>query len=187
MNIYDFDDTIFDGDSSVYFIKYSLVRHPFLVILSLFKTIIPFIKYKRKKTDFGNVKAVLFSFVTKIKEIDTYMDNFVLKYQDNIKPYYLELHKSNDVIISASFRFIVEPLCKKMDINNVIATEYDVKTGKLIGKNCKSEEKIRRFNELYKDVIVDNAYSDSLTDIPMFERAKKGYIVKGYDLIEYKK
>lgn len=186
MNIYDFDDTIFDGDSSVCFIKYSLVRHPLLVITSFIKGIIPFIKYLFKSASLGDVKGVLFSFVSKIDNFQLYMDEYVLKYQDNIKPYYLELHKSSDVVISASFSFIVEPLCKKLDINNVIATNYDVKTGSIIGKNCKGEEKIRRFNELYKDSIVEFAYSDSLSDIPMFNRAKKAYIVKGYKLIPYK-
>lgn len=185
MNIYDFDDTIFDGDSSLYFIRYSLIRHPFIVLVAFIKTIIPFIKYKKGIIKFGCVKAKLFSFVTKIKDLDSYMELFSLKYKDNIKGYYKDIRKDNDVIISASFRFIVESLCNKMDIKNVIATEYDTSTGNIIGLNCKGEEKIRRFNLLYGNSIVDNAYSDSLTDIPMFKRAKKGYIVKKYDLIEY--
>ena len=45
MNIYDFDNTIFKGDSSIKFIKYSLLRHPFIVIPSMFKSLWECIKY----------------------------------------------------------------------------------------------------------------------------------------------
>lgn len=187
MNIYDFDETIFDGDSSVCFIKYSLIHKPFFVLWSFIKTIKELIKYIFKKSNFGLIKSELFSFVKYIKDFDTYMDNYILKYQDKIKPYYLSQHKDNDVIISASFEFIVKPLCEKLNIKNVIATKYDVKKGKIIGKNCKGKEKIKRFNQLYNNVIVEEAYSDSLSDIPMFEIAKDAYLVKGYELIKFNK
>ena len=185
MNIYDFDDTIFDGDSSVCFIRYSLAHKPFLVIFSIMKTTKEVVKYLFKKSSIGLIKSELFSFVKYINDFDKYMDNFVMKYYKRVKPYYFKKQKENDVIISASFEFIVKPLCKKLNINNVIGTKYDVKKGSIIGSNCKGEEKIKRFRKLYKDAKVNEAYSDSLSDVPMFKIAKKGYLVKGYELILY--
>ena len=44
MNVYDFDDTIYDGDTNKDLLKYSLKKYPLLVIKSLLKTIIPFLK-----------------------------------------------------------------------------------------------------------------------------------------------
>ena len=35
MNVYDFDDTIYDGDTNRDLMKYSFKRHPFLVIKAL--------------------------------------------------------------------------------------------------------------------------------------------------------
>ena len=148
MNIYDFDDTIFAGDSSVEFIKYSFVRHPFLVIWCLIKALKEAIKYLFKKSNFGLIKSELFSFVKYLSNIDDYMDKYVLKHQKHIKKFYLDQKKDDDVVISASFDFIVRPFCEKLGIKYIIATEYDTKKGKIIGKNCKGQEKIIRFNKV---------------------------------------
>ena len=115
------------------------------------------------------------------------MHKYVLRKQKNIKKFYLEQKKDNDVIISASFDFIIKPFCESLGIKNVIATKYDVKKGHIIGVNCKGEEKVKRFNEQFKNVKVDKAYSDSLSDIPMFTLAKKAYLVKGEKLSLYQK
>ena len=187
MNIYDFDNTIFDGDSSCKFILYSIKKHPILLIESILKALKETIKKMFGKSDFGNVKGELFSFVKKIDNFDDYVNNFILKYSKNIKRFYLEGQKEDDVIISASFDFIVVPFCKSIGIKNIIATKYDVKKGKIIGKNCKGREKIVRFREIYKKEVVSEAYSDSLSDIPMFEIAKKAYLVKKKRIIPYVK
>jgi len=187
MNIYDFDNTIFAGDSSVKFIKYSLIRHPFLVIWCFLKALKECIKYLFKKSNFGLVKSELFSFVKHIKNLEDYMDKYVLRHQKNIKQFYLEQKKEDDVVISASFDFIVRPFCERLGIKYIIATEYDTKNGKIIGKNCKGKEKIVRFNKIFKKPKVYEAYSDSLSDIPMFEIAKKAYLVKNDKIIKYSK
>ena len=187
MNIYDFDDTIFRGDSSVNFIKYSLIRHPLLVIWSFIKAGVEGIKYLFKKSDFGLVKSELFSFVKFIKNLEEYMEKFVLRNQKNIKNFYLEQKREDDVVISASFEFIVRPFCEKLGIKYIIATKYDTKKGCIIGKNCKGKEKIVRFNEIFTKPKVNEAYSDSLSDIPMFKIAKKAYLVKDDELIPFEK
>lgn len=186
MNIYDFDDTIFDGDSSVRFIKYSFIHHPFLVTFSIIKSLKEVIKYIFKRSDVGSIKSVMFSFVKYIENLDEYMNDYVLKNQSRIKKFYLEQKRNDDVIISASFDFIVRPFCEKLGIKHIIATKYDTKKGCIIGNNCKGKEKIRRFNEIFKNKKVTKAYSDSLSDIPMFEIAKQAYLVKGENLISYK-
>ena len=73
MNIYDFDNTIFKGDSSVKFIKYSLIRHPFIVTISIIKGFKEGLKYAFKKSNLGLVKSELFSFVKNISNFDEYI------------------------------------------------------------------------------------------------------------------
>ena len=183
MNIYGFDDTIFEGDSSVKFIKYSLIRHPLLLTWSLIKALKECIKYLFKKSNFGLIKSELFSFVKHINNLDEYMNKYVLKHQKFIKKFYLEQKKEDDVVISASFDFIVRPFCEKLGIKYIIATKYDTEKGHIIGNNCKGLEKIVRFNEIFKNPNVKEAYSDSLSDITMFEIAKKAFLVKDDILI----
>jgi len=187
MNIYDFDDTIFDGDSSVEFIKYSIIRHPFMLTWCFIKTIKECVKYLFRKSNIGLIKSELFSFVKHINNLDEYINDYVLKHQKNIKKFYLEQKKDDDVVISASFDFIVRPFCEKLGIKTIIATKYDTNKGCIIGNNCKGKEKIIRFKEVIKNPKVNEAYSDSLSDIPMFEIAKKAYLVKDDQLTMYEK
>ena len=81
----------------------------------------------------------------------------------------------------------MKPFCDKLGIKHVIATKYDTKKGCIIGKNNKGKEKIVRFREIFKNSKVNEAYSDSLSDIPMFEIAQKAFLVKGEKLIPYEK
>lgn len=180
MNIYDFDNTIFKGDSSSKFIKYSLVRHPIKVLKCLFKVIPLYLK----NSEFDIIKSELFSFVKYIDNFDDYMDKFINKNLKYIKKFYLDNQKDNDLIISASFDFIIERFCNKLNIKNVISSKYDIKNGCIIGKNCKGIEKVKEFNKLYKGNIVNNAYSDSLSDIPMLKLANNAYLVKNNKIIK---
>lgn len=179
MNIYDFDNTILKGDSSVKFILYSLHHHPFLVIIGMFKAFFALFKSNKKK---GIIKSHLYSFVKDIPDLDSYVNKFILKNNQNIKKFYLERQKDDDVVISATYDFIIEPFCASLGIKNVIATKYDTKKGILIGNHCKGEEKIKRFDKEYPHALVENAYSDSFSDMPMFQKAKNAYLVKGEKL-----
>ena len=181
MNLYDFDNTIFKGDSSVKLIKYSFVRHPIMLTISSIKAF----KELIKGSSLGSIKSELFSFVKKIPDLDSYINKFILKNKKHIKKFYLERQKDDDVVISASFDFLIIPFCHSIGIKNVIATKYDTKNGCIIGKNCKGEEKVKRFNEKYKNAKVSEAYSDSLNDIPMFKLAKKAYLVKNEEITLY--
>ena len=185
MYLFDFDNTIYDGDSSLDLVLYSLVRHPLLVICSMFKTIYIFILYMFKVKSFNNVKESIFSFLYKIKDLYSYIDVFVLKHNHKIKKWYVSRNKSKDVIISASYDLWIEPFCKSIGAYNVISTKVN-KSGKIIGNNCKGKEKVILFKKLYKNVKVKEAYSDSYSDKPMLDLAKKGYIVKKNNIILYK-
>lgn len=184
MNIYDFDNTIFKGDSSIKFIKYSLLRHPFIVIPSMFKSLWECIKYVFHKSDFNKIKSSMFSFVRKIKNIDEYLDIYVDKKMKYIKKFYYENQKDDDVIISATYDFIIKRFCKRLNIKYFIASKYDIKNGINIGNNCKGEEKVKRFYEMFKSPIVNEAYSDSNSDLPMLKLAKTAYLVQDDKLIK---
>lgn len=186
MNIYDFDDTIYTGDTMIDILKYSIVRHPFLVLSSILKTIKYYLRYKNKKAPFENVKENLLSFLFKIKNREEYINKFIESKKHKIKKWYLENQKEDDIIISASYELWIKPFCNKIGIKNVIATITD-ENGKILGKNCKREEKVRRLYEEFPNIKVNESYSDSKTDIPMLEIAKKPFIVEKNNLIEYTK
>lgn len=186
MNIYDFDDTIYEGDSTIDFIKYSIKKHPIYMIKCITLTIIPTIKYLLGKGSIEKVKSSLFSYMIKIEDKEKYVNNFCVMHIKKIKSWYKESQKESDIIISASLDFWLIPFCKMLNIKNLICTRMD-KNYKVIGKNCKGKEKIVRLNKEFPNINVNNAYSDSLSDIPMFNVANKGYIVNKDQLTEYNK
>ncbi len=187
MNAYDFDGTIYDGDSGMDFVKYALSKRPFLVLFHLLKCTKPAIEYKLGKIDFKTAKSKVFSFVSKIDNLEEMTKSFAEKNKHKIKMYYPDNKKEDDIVISASLDFYLLPLCKAIGLSNVMCTKYDVKTGSIVGENCKGEEKVKRFEEVYgKDAIIENAYGDSKGDIQLLNRAQKGFMIVKQEVIEYK-
>lgn len=169
--IYDFDKTIYSKETSMAFMFFFLKRHRFLIpkfILNL--TIILF-----NIKDLKKVKNIFFS-IFKGMDIENDINLFWEKEMKNIYPYFFEEIKENRkdadllILISASPDFLLEPIYKKLGFDILISTKYSNFT--LIGKNCKKDEKLKRLNELGNfDVLC--FYSDSLSDFPLFNIAKK--------------
>lgn len=186
MNVYDFDGTIYKGDSGADFIKFMYLKKPIFMTGHLLKSLKYIAKYGMKKIKFKEMKENLFAFVKSIDDLEKYTLEFSESKQNNIKETYKKTRKDNDVIVSASLDFYLIPLCKSIGIDKVICTKYDVEKGKIIGENCKGEEKVKRINlEFGKNFEIDEAYGDTKGDIPMMKRARKGYVIKGEEIIEY--
>lgn len=188
MNAYDFDGTIYNGDSGADFIKFMFCKKPLLVTKHLVKSSVVIAKYKLGKVELKKMKEDLFSFVNKIDELNKFTNEFAKKNKNKIKNYYFDTKKEDDLIISASLDFYLLPLCKEIGLNNVICTEYDIKNGKIINENCKGEEKVKRFEATYgSDAIIENAYGDTKGDIPMLKRAQNGFMIKGQKVTVFEK
>ena len=107
------------------------------------------------------------------------VNDFWKEYIGNIKPFYLEQKKDDDVIISASPEFLLKPVCKRLKIKNLMASKVDMHSGKYSGVNCHGKEKVKRFYEAFPDGKIDNFYSDSYSDSPLAEIAEKAFMVDG--------
>ena len=184
MNVYDFDGTIYDGDSLKDFLKYSFKRKPFAVTFSMIKTAFKYLKYKRGRITFEELKEAIFSFVPKIDNLDIFIKKFVKKNKHKIKKFYLEQKRKDDVIITASLDFYVKPLCHSVGIKRIISTKYDLKRGRIIGKNCKSETKAEIIKRMFNKKF-NNLYTDSINDKPLFDYADNIYIVDKNKVVKY--
>ena len=176
MNVYDFDNTIYDGDSTADFYLFCLKKHPSIIkfLPSLLIAVIKFYILKRgSKTD---MKQTMYRFLTKINP-DEDIKDFWKSRQKNIKSWYLKQQREDDVIISASAEFLLKPICDALNIKRLIASNVDKNTGKYTGVNCHGREKVRLFREKYKSEI-DEFYSDNKSDAPLAEISKKAYLVK---------
>ena len=184
INAYDFDGTIYDGDSSFDFYMFCLKKNK-KVLLQLPVQIYGAILYLFKRCDKTKFKERVFSFLKRIDKVDEYVDEFWEKNIKKIKTLYMERKKTTDIIISASPEFLLKPLEEKLKFK-VIATIVDKKSGKFLSKNCHDFEKIKRYEE-YTTKKVKAFYSDSIkADKPMLKYAKEAYLVKKNDVIRLK-
>lgn len=184
MNIYDFDKTIYNGDSSVDFFKYCLKKNKKIIIL-LPKIVIAMLLYILKIYDKEKFKSVFFSFVKYFKNIDQIVLEFWEYKKYKLKNFYLKNAQKDDIIISASPEFLLKPIAVHYKFT-LIATNVDENTGELIGKNCYGEEKLKRLNKM-KIKKCNCFYSDSTSDLPLSKIAKKAYIVKKENILEWDK
>ena len=107
VNIYDFDKTIYDGDSGYDFYKYMLRRRPFLVFPNVLKSIPTGIKILFKKGTTRDIKDKLFYFLKDVKDLDKYVKDFWDENEHKIKKWYIEQKEENDVIITANYEFLI--------------------------------------------------------------------------------
>lgn len=183
INLFDFDETIYDGDSTIDFFKYIFKKKPLSCIwipvmgIYAFLYIIKIINKTKMKQGFYKI----FNFVDINKD---FLDDFWKSHDYKIKKFYLDRIHDNDIIISASPEFLLEPISKKLGVKDMMASKVNKKTGKYDGLNCHDVEKVRRLNEKYSNYEVIESFSDSLkSDRPILELAKNAYLVKGDKLI----
>lgn len=177
MNIYDFDKTIYDGDSTVDFIKYCAVRYR-KAYITIIPTLLAFLLYIigiYSKTQF---KEKMYRFLKYIPDIDSVLEDYWDSHEINILDYYKKQQKSDDIIISASPEFLLIPICKRLGITRLIASRVDKHTGKYTGENCWGQEKVVRLKDEYGIDHCDSFYSDSFSDTPLADISDEAYIVR---------
>ena len=183
--LYDFDGTIYDGDSSVDFFKFCLKKDK-TIYKMLPKLAIKFLAYKSKNITDTELKEYVFSFLKNFKNIDKVVKEFWKTHESKIKNFYLEKKHDQDIIISASPEFLLKPICEKLKVKDLIASDVDKTTGKFKKPNNRGEEKVKEFYKKYPKVEILEMYSDSLHDKPLLDLAKKSYFVKKNKLYDYK-
>ena len=181
MNAYDFDKTIFYPDSSACFFRFCLKKHPGAVLRVLPAAVGMFISYRKKQLGAKELKQQLFSFLGMLNDTEQLVAAFWEENFSRIGDWYLRQKRGDDVIISASPRFLLEPVCQRLGVE-LIATEMDIRSGRISGPNCHDAEKPKRFYALHPGARPEAFYSDSLSDAPMAEISEKAYLVKKYRL-----
>lgn len=178
MNVYDFDGTIYNGDSTRDFVFYLIKKYP-RMIRYMPAFIFAAMKYRFGIISKTKMKETLYRFLNSFDdgEIDKIVNDFWDSHKKNIYDWYYKKKKSSDVIISASPRFLLRHICDELNVK-LICSEVDKKNGDYIGLNCFGEEKVSRFHKEYPGATIDEFYSDSKSDEPLAKLAKKAYLVR---------
>jgi hypothetical protein len=183
INLFDFDETIYDGDSTVDFFKFIFKKKP-ITIFWLFVMLLFVILYVLRIINKTTMKETFYKIFTFIDVNDDLLKEFWDSHEKNIKEFYIDRKHEDDIVISASPEFLLKPICNRLGVKDMMASKVDPKTGKYDGINCHDVEKVRRLNEKYSNYYVMESFSDSIkSDRPILELAEKAYQVKGDRLI----
>lgn len=182
MRVYDFDETIYDGDSTRDFYFFCLKQYPRIARLWPMQ-LWHFLRFATGFLPKTQFKERFYRFFRLVPDMEAAVEAFWESHFHKIKDWYLAEKKPDDVVISASPAFLLERPCQILGITPPIASRVSAATGAYTGENCYGEEKAPRFFEVYPAGTIDAFFSDSLSDTPMALLAKESFIVRGNDRI----
>lgn len=181
MNAYDFDDTIYDGESLFDFFFFCLKKEkrlfkyiPFVIVFTIkYKLNLLTIKEITKK-----IEQLSMNFLDNIDyDYEPLVKEFWDKNINKLKPQFLKKLKKEDLIITGCPNFLINHIKDKLNVDNIICTEFNLEEEKLEFL-CFGENKVKKFREIYKDKKINEFYTDALADTPFMKIADKAYFVK---------
>lgn len=193
MRVFDFDGTIYGGESLFDLYLFSAHRDP--KVLRCIAPVLHYaIKYKLGRATLeqmehgvGKVGERYLADLNDSKRIESVsrlVDEFWDRYYSRIKPWYVP--EPDDVIVTASFDLTVGEACRRLGVSRLIASEVDASSMRVRYLNFNTN-KPKRFREIFgADAVIDEFYTDSLFDQPMIDLARRAYMVKGNTITRVK-
>lgn len=175
MNVYDFDKTLYRGDSTLDFYRFCLGRQPSLALRVPRQAaeMLCALVGRKGRTAF---KQGFYSFLPAVKALEGALDEFWEQAWTDMNQDLAMRLRAGDLVVSASPEFLLAPACERLGVG-LLASKVDPVTGTCLGLNCRGEEKVRRFREAYPTASIDSFYSDSLSDAPLAALARRAFIV----------
>ena len=180
--LFDFDGTIYKGDSFIHFTFFSQSLFSFVGFWT--KALISIIKgeslAKIKESFFMNFKGMKSRCFQKICN-EFAEKKLVGKIKSSFMDYIDELEDSSEiVIVTASIENYIKPWCIKNRfklIGTQLEYERDLITGRFKTPNCKGDEKVIRIANIYDLSKFDQviAFGDTKSDLPMLNLSDKSF------------
>ncbi len=193
---FDLDGTIIDGESPLK-LTTSLLRHRQLPVHKGFLMGIWGIRYRLRLPQVESTpRELLFSALTEptVDEVDAeIMEIFNRRIRKRIRPGALrEIERCRAdgmklILASASFKPITTTIVEELGFDGQVSTIMEEKdnhyTGRVVGVPVQGREKLRLLVQLCNDMfgpgnwVLEHAYSDHYSDIPMLEHAHEVTVV----------
>lgn len=195
--VYDFDKTIYGGETGTNFFKFYFKKFPFKSLVFIILYVEDILFYIFKQIKLKQLKERFFRFLEghSKEEIDKLVKEFweieKNKIYDWVKDELIENKKEANLVIvtSASPKFIIEKFLLDFGYDLVFGTDFvkfnnDRFVSEIDGENNKNDEKVKNLKKWAKKQKISfeilKFYSDSIADKPLYDLAKeKVWVNKG--------
>ncbi len=178
MNVYDFDDTIYNGESIVDFFVFCL-KKDYRLIAYVPTAIYLLKKYKKNQLDIKELEAYIERFINQaidIEKYEQYIEEFWKCNSKKLKPQFMEQIEENDIIITGCPSFLFDAIKNKINTEHIICSDFDMKKKKL-NFICLGQNKVEILKKRYPKAKINKFYTDSLMDKPLMELANEVFLV----------
>ena len=180
IKVFDFDNTIYRGESSVDFAFYML-RHNKRILLFLPSLFWNAIMYKlclaSKETLEKRINDAIKFIVRDKSELISLTDSFWERNRRKLDRRLLRRIGKDDLIITAGPFFLIDAIKHRLNTQNLICSEVDWDKMEVSFFNF-GDNKVKRYRELYGDTPIDCFYTDSYNDRSMMDISKRVFFVK---------
>lgn len=179
MRVLDFDNTVYSGESVLDFYLFSLKYNPRAVKL-IFTVLKYAIRYKAGKMTLEELEKgcarYAGDYISSFAQPEEMVVSFWNSHMKKIKKWYKP--QKDDIIMTASFNVIMDEVCKRLGISRCACSVINRDTLEVEYLNF-SKNKKEKFLEMFGDAVIDEFYTDSVSDMPMVEIARSAYLVRG--------
>lgn len=182
MDVYDFDGTLYQGDSTRDFLGWCVRRYPRAAFALPRAGVAAAACFGLGAIDKTRFKGALYPFLRAVPDVEREVGRFWAAHGSHIagpcSP------RPGDLVISAGPEFLLRDVCARRGLG-LIASQVDSHTGRVLGPNCSGEQKVVRFRERFGDEPIERFYSDSHNDDPMAAFAREAWFVEGGVLLPW--
>lgn len=188
MQAFDFDNTIYKGESSFDFALFVVKHEPKLLryLPVVFKVLISYKSSKMSVEEYTELlNKYMYVFLDNQERILELVDAFWETHEKKLYLNILERIHFHDVIITTAPDFLMQGIKKRLRTGNILCTKTDLKKGKLVWLNF-HENKVLAFKKKYPKKVIKNFYTDSYNDAPFMDFSKNVYLVHHGDVEKIK-
>lgn len=188
MKVFDFDNTLYRGESLIDFTVFMIKKNK-RIILWLPKIFFNLIRYKlciisREEIE-SKMNEFMGEFLNDKEDMLRSIDEFWEKNQKNLNEVTLKEVNPEDIILTASPSFLINGIKDKIIAKNIISSEIDLDKKQIVYLNF-GENKVKKYKEAYGNLKIDGFYTDSYNDKDMMDISEKAFLVKKNKVIQIK-
>lgn len=180
IKVFDFDNTLYHGESSIDLAFY-LIRRNKRILLYVPSILINLAKYKMCLVDREKAEQEINDFL-KVAVKDKYeaaeiVESFWAENSYRLDENMIKRVRKDDVIITAGPDMLIDGIKDKLGTDNIISSIIDPDKREMVYFNF-GENKAKRYKEVFGDTPIESFYTDSFNDKPLMKLANKVYIVE---------